>query len=151
MALRFRFCSYLVTVVTAAVLLSPVVVPRVANAGCIQGSTICGSDYIYLPPPSSTIPGVHRTCSARVRCSNTCAHPFFVISNTHSNNVTHCAAPSLVVLGTTFTIIARAPKTYPQTRTCRWRWNATACISRGILELSTSDGLPVELMRFSVE
>ena len=69
-----------------------------------------------------------------------------------NSNVTLCApSTNVITFVTTFTttLQARAATGAPSTRFCDWFWNVLT--DSGIVQITSADGLPVELMDFSVE
>jgi len=74
------------------------------------------------------------------------------VVNAASMNVTLCNPVSATFFTpTTFTVTARAAQAAPPDRSCGWLWSSATFGSAGAFSIDAGDGLPVELMDFSVE
>lgn len=117
-----------------------------ARAQCNQGAVTCANN------------AAMRTCMATLMCSDP-ATQVWVVGVTMNLNVTMCS-PFLIpqsVTGMTVTIplTAMALRTAPTARYCDWYWYRKpfppSPPNFGFATISTTHGLPVELMEFSVE
>lgn len=81
--------------------------------------------------------------------------PTWSIATTDALNVTACLPAVTTDAGkatVTFTLIARAMVSSPTNRACGWAFAAPMRGGlSGSISISTADGLPVELMDFSIE
>ena len=76
----------------------------------------------------------------------------FIIASM-SNNVISCSPTSAIFVTAstpTFNIMAVANQTTPPTRSCGWSWYSASGSTNGNFTITEADGLPVELMEFSV-
>lgn len=117
----------------------PITCMRASMANCADAGTM----------------GSLRRCSATVMCSGGTDSTLAFFSLTDSTNVTTCqpffsdfraGGPGGTV---TYTVSAVALKTAPTSRFCSWYWGSKGGGS-GQFAITSSDGLPVELMDFSV-
>ncbi len=123
-------------------LLMPVWLPGTSSAGtgCVKGAVNCANNTM----------GTMRTCSATVQCTGATAWDF----NTTTNlNVVSCLPAASYVMAdpATFTLTAVANVTAPTNRVCGWSWQNPGRRGGGVIQITAADGLPVELMDFSVE
>ncbi len=127
-----------------------------ADAACARGATV----NCIITAGAMT----KRECTATVMCN---APAFMVTRWTAASaglspNVSQCnpvaAAQSTTMSPTwTFMLIARAMTTAATPRTCNWTWKSlsgfgtVSTVASGSFAITNADGLPVELMEFSVE
>lgn len=116
-----------------------------AQGQCLQGAVTCANN------------AAMRTCMATLMCSDA-ATQMWAIGLTMNLNVTMCSPLfPLTVTGMTVTIplTAMALMTAPTARYCDWYWYRQpfppSPPNFGFATISTTQGLPVELMEFSVE
>ncbi len=111
-------------------------------AGCNRGAVNCNNNTA----------GTKRTCTANLVCTGAIV-PTWTVITANSNNVTACSPTYVYPSGATLTValLARANVTAPPTRSCQWSWHSRAYATNGTTSIATSDGLPVELMGFSIE
>ena len=110
-------------------------------AGCVRGAVTCNNNTA----------GTMRTCSASLQCMG---GPTWNVGVNSSMNVTACLPTSTSVAGptATFTLVARANVIAPTDRSCSWFWGVPMeGGSTGFVQITSADGLPVELMEFSIE
>lgn len=120
-----------------------------AGGGCVRGAVNCANN------TAETM----RTCSATLQCIGGIVN--WQISTTSALNVTACEPGTAIGgISTTFTLVARANVASPTNRACGWFFGqplrtASGGVERGpvtgTVSITTADGLPVELMGFSVE
>ncbi len=114
-----------------------------AGAGCNRGAVNCMNNTAAM----------QRTCTATLKCTNAPSHDRWTVFSADSNNVTECNPTYHYILGATatFTLSAMAMTSSPSTRSCTWSWGTLIFFTFGTVSINTADGLPVELMGFSVE
>ena len=118
----------------------------VTEADCVRGAVSCTNDTTAM----------QRVCSASLVCENAPSSGLWWAQSSIASNVQSCtptnqnirAVPSAGTV--TFTLVARANTTSPTTRACGWHWFTSTGIADGSTSINTIDGLPVELMEFSV-
>jgi len=116
--------------------------PQVLEGQCARGTIMCANH--------ATLP--QRTCSASVMCNGFPGSSTGTIAVAGSNNVIGCTpTSSLFFTPGTFNIMAVANTTAPTTRSCSWAWNSVSGSTSGSFSIMEADGLPVELMGFSIE
>lgn len=112
--------------------------------GCNRGPVNCVNNTAAM----------QRTCTADLMCTNNPGKSW-TISFSTSANVTFCQPANFTTIsGTTITVglVARAMTTAPTSpRSCVWNWSTSVGSVAGFASISSGDGLPVELMDFSVE
>lgn len=115
-----------------------------ALSQCVQNAVSCASH--------ATLP--QRTCQASVQCNGFPGTTTGFIMVTMSNNVISCTPTSALFMTAstpTFVISAVANTTAPASRSCGWYWYSASGTTNGNLSISEADGLPVELMQFSID
>ncbi len=114
--------------------------PTPATAACNRGAANCYNNTA----------GTMTTCTATLMCTQGVLSSA-LIQLTGMINVTQCnpALTNQTALMVTIPISAMALATAPPTRACSWNWATYS--GNGNTSLKSSDGLPVELMDFSVE
>lgn len=117
-----------------------------AEAACVKGPVTCGNSM-----------GM-RTCSATLMCTNPPGAGFtrWILNNpgTMDVNVTFCGDGTGDVFSptATFSLTGMALQTAPTNRTCDFDiYTAPNFAYFGAVTITTAEGLPVELMDFSVE
>ena len=110
-------------------------------AGCTRGPVAC------------TTAAGYKTCTATVRCIPGYYNPTWRLAVIASQNVVSCdpTASTLTHPNATFNLVARARTTAPLTRSCLWQPDSPSRYSVDAVSIQTSDGLPVELMDFSID
>ncbi len=115
-----------------------------AHAACNRGAVNC------VHNTAMTM----RTCSATLMCSSPNVTPMWQVQSFGALNVTSCAPPAAILSGSpaTTTLVAKAPTTAPTNRLCSWRaLTLSSNFLSGTPSITSADGLPVELMEFSVD
>jgi len=119
----------------------------VAEAGCNRGTVTC----------EFNAGGTKKTCKATLECKNAPGSDFWAVSDQGGDNVIDCIPFYQALPGATvkFSLTAIANPTYiATTKVCQWRWYtylSSTPMAMGFVEIDDADGLPVELMEFSVE
>ncbi len=119
------------------------------EAGCAQGAVNCANNTAAM----------QRTCTAQLMCSSPPVGTFWAVTDIYPHmNVTQCSPTSSSIFNATatFTLSARAMTSSPTSRSCSWRWRSSSGMrllggSSGTVTITTADGLPVELMDFSID
>ena len=119
------------------------------GSGCVRGSVTCNNNTA----------GTMRTCSASLQCYGGIG--FWAVSSVSATNVTACEPTyaNAADTSTTFNLIARAMVTSPTNRLCGWSFGQPMRTADGgiqkrggnFVSITTGDGLPVELMDFSID
>ena len=125
-------------------LVLPLAYPPVSEGQCVQGAVSC-MNHATLP---------QRSCSASVVCSGFPVTTTGFVMTTMSNNVISCSPTSfgfMTASTATFNIMAIANQTAPPSRSCGWSWYSASGSTNGNFSITDADGLPVELMEFSVD
>ena len=98
---------------------------------------------------------MQRTCDAWLLCNHPATFPVeWYVTHTASTNVTQCLPVNSVKgpeIAPGFMLTARAMSSAPPTRSCSWKWRTEFGVYSGFVSITTADGLPVELMDFSIE
>ena len=125
-----------------ALLLMVMLMPVVVEAGCVRQATA-----------NCTVMTGMKTCSATLMCSAAPLISYWVLSpNSGSLNVTSCTPSNTISFNAvTWTLVAKANTSSSATRQCSWNWRTLNSYTMGTTSITTADGLPVELMEFSVE
>ncbi len=120
----------------------------VAEAGCIRGNVTCDFNTA----------GTEKTCKATLECKNAPGSDFWAVADQGGDNVINCIPFYQALPGATvkFSLTAIAnPTSIATTKVCQWLWytylSYTTAMAMGFVEIDDADGLPVELMEFSVE
>ncbi|MEM7586115.1 MAG: hypothetical protein AAF560_22180 [Acidobacteriota bacterium] len=115
----------------------------IAEAACNRGPVGC---------TVNTIAGT-KMCTATLQCASALKNSEWTVRSTAMTNIIACDPTEVegVTGPTTFLLMATASTTAPTARLCGWEWNTRTTKSTGNVSISTADGLPVELMDFSVE
>ena len=106
------------------------------GSGCYRGTVNC------ITSANMTI------CSATLMCTGATGLMLMVNG---SMNVSGCSPAFLSTEVNTTTLIARADTDSPIDRSCSWGWQIGGLLPpSGSVKITSADGLPVELMDFSV-
>lgn len=132
----------LIRILVLCFLLAVLTYPPAIEAQCVRGAVMC-TNHATLP---------QRTCSASVMCSGFPGTSTGTLLTAGSNNVISCSPTSTTIFTPgTLMIVAVANPTAPTSRSCSWDWNSGYESITGSFSITTADGLPVELMDFSID
>ena len=131
------------SVMALCLLISWTLAPRasLAGGGCVRGAVNCSLNTM----------GTINSCTASVMCSG---GPSWALTQAGSMNVTACLPASTSAAGPTLTfmVTARANVASSTDRACTWSYQIPGMRALGsTISITSADGLPVELMDFSIE
>lgn len=114
-----------------------------AGGGCTAGTVTCS--------PHPTL--ARKVCSRNLSC-NGLSPVMATVTSVTNTGVAGCTPTSGMLTGgsmVTFTLVASVSTNAQATHTCGWDWNTTALSNNGNVQIDSSDGLPIELLEFSIE
>ncbi len=115
-----------------------------AGAGCNRGAVNCMNNTAAM----------QRTCTATLKCSQAPYRDDWAVCQQTALNVIDWSPYSCITFSgspVTITLVVWAMTTAPPTRECGWTWFSASAQTEGTTSIASADGLPVELMDFSVE
>ena len=129
-------------------LLGALLVPSMSSAQqCVQGTQVNCGDLMRG--------AADRACTATVQCTLGMAKGGYLYSY-DSSGVQGCSPTYLPLSTATFVISASAINSETGEKFCEWKWRISSLQpargpATGILRIDNADGLPVELMGFSID